>query len=75
MAGIAEKNLEERREMASGSDDYELQNVKTSNTVSTGLNLDEDQDFKFGFTQGLVFLVRSLSSTPDRPIWYVIHSD
>ena len=61
MAEIAEKYLEERQEQVSGSD-YELQNTKTDNTVSTGFHPEEDPDFRFGFTRTLVFLVRSLLS-------------
>lgn len=61
MAEIAEKYPEEQQEQVSGSD-YELQNAKTDNTVSTGFDLEEDPDFRFGFTRALVFLVRSLLS-------------
>lgn len=59
MVEIAEKNLEERQEQVSGSDN-ELQNTKIENTFSTDLDAEDDPSFRFGFTRALVFLVRSL---------------
>lgn len=61
MAEMVEKRLEERREQAPDSD-YELRNVKTIDTVSTTFALEEDPDFRFGFTRIMVFIVRSLST-------------